>query len=73
METDSRPNGAPVNRVGLCADCLHARRITNRRGAVFLLCARAAADPRFRRYPSLPLLRCPGHQPGTAPPDPADA
>ena len=59
--------------VGLCADCRHARRIANRRGSSFLLCARAAADPRFVRYPPIPVLRCPGHQPGALPPDPADA
>lgn len=58
---------------GLCADCRHARRIANRRGSVFLLCARAAHESGFQRYPPLPVLRCPGHQPGAAPPDPADA
>lgn len=65
--------GAAMHRdpsgLGLCADCRHARRIGNRRGSVFLLCARAATDPRFTRYPPLPVLRCPGHAPG-APPAP---
>jgi hypothetical protein len=51
---------------GLCADCRHARRTANRRGSVFVLCARAAADPDFPRYPPLPVLRCPGHQPAPA-------
>lgn len=55
---------------GLCADCRHARQIGNRRGSVFLLCARAASDPRYRRYPPLPVLRCAGHEPGA--PSPAD-
>jgi len=59
-----------VNRdglgAGLCADCRHARRIANRRGSVFVLCARAAADPDYPRYPPLPVLRCPGHQPAPA-------
>ncbi len=50
---------------GLCADCRHARRIANRRGSEFLLCGRAVNDPRYRRYPPLPVLRCPGHQPGS--------
>lgn len=59
---------------GLCADCRYARRLANRRGSVFLLCARAATEPEFLRYPPLPVLRCRGHQPGAAaPPDPADA
>lgn len=62
-----------MNRAGLCADCRHARRIANRRGSMFVLCARAAADLRFLRYPPLPVRRCPGHQPAAAPPHPADA
>ncbi|HSP96219.1 MAG TPA: hypothetical protein VL049_03090 [Candidatus Dormibacteraeota bacterium] len=57
---------------GLCADCRHARRIATRRGSLFLLCDRAATDPGFPRYPPLPVLRCPGHEPGPTPPDSAD-
>ena len=56
---------------GLCADCRHARRIANRRGSVFLLCDRAATDPRFQRYPPLPVLRCPGYEPEATPTDPS--
>jgi hypothetical protein len=58
---------------GLCADCRHARRIANRRGSVFLLCDRAATDPRYLRYPPLPVIRCPGHEPGPPPPESPDA
>lgn len=56
---------------GLCADCRHARRIANRRGSLFLLCARASGDPRFRRYPPLPMLRCSGHE-SRPPAEPTD-
>lgn len=56
---------------GLCANCRHAQRIFNRRGSVFLLCGRAAGDARYLRYPPLPVLRCPGHEPNP-PPEPAD-
>jgi len=45
---------------GLCETCAHARLIRSARGARFLLCGLAAADPRFRRYPALPVLACPG-------------
>jgi hypothetical protein len=48
---------------GLCADCRHARRIASARGSTFHLCARAASDPRYARYPRLPVLHCPGHEP----------
>jgi hypothetical protein len=34
----------------------------NRRGSRFYLCERSATDARFRRYPSLPVLACPGFE-----------
>ncbi|MEO8602048.1 MAG: hypothetical protein ABI629_05675 [bacterium] len=55
---------------GLCAECRHVRRIRSGRGSTFLLCGLAATDPRFRRYPPLPVLHCPGYQSGP-PSDPA--
>jgi hypothetical protein len=48
--------------VGLCAGCRHARRVPTPR-SVFWLCQRAATDPRFMRYPRLPMLSCPGFEP----------
>ena len=50
-------------RAGLCADCVHARRIESDRGAIFYLCELAAVDPAYRKYPPLPVLRCAGYQP----------
>jgi hypothetical protein len=49
-------------RAGLCADCVHARRIESDRGAIFYLCELAAVDPSYRKYPVLPVLRCAGYQ-----------
>jgi hypothetical protein len=49
-------------KVGLCADCRHARRIESDRGAVFFLCERALTDPRFQKYPRLPLVTCEGYE-----------
>jgi hypothetical protein len=51
-------------QAGLCASCAHARVQPNARGSRFWRCARADADPRFRRYPPLPVLRCEGHEAG---------
>ena len=45
---------------GLCAVCLHARRIASDRGSVFVMCARSRTDARFPRYPPLPVLSCAG-------------
>ena len=54
---------------GLCATCRHARRVDSRRGSTFVLCGRAAADPRYVRYPPLPVLRCPGYEAAVPEPD----
>jgi hypothetical protein len=35
----------------------------NARGSAFWRCARADSDPRFRRYPPLPVRSCNGHEP----------
>jgi hypothetical protein len=47
---------------GLCASCLHARRVQSRRGSVFRLCSLSHTDARFPRYPRLPVLRCAGYE-----------
>jgi len=52
---------------GLCGRCRHVRRVENRRGSTFYLCRLAEVDPRFRRYPPLPVLRCAGFEPEEAP------
>jgi hypothetical protein len=49
--------------VGLCAGCRHARVIETARSR-FWLCGRSATDSRFARYPRLPVLECPGYEPG---------
>jgi hypothetical protein len=47
--------------LGLCANCIHARRITSDRGSVFLLCELSKTDPHFEKYPQLPVLSCSGY------------
>jgi hypothetical protein len=55
--------GSPdVARVGLCAACRHARIVRSKR-STFWLCERSRTDPRFPRYPNLPVLRCVGFEP----------
>lgn len=51
---------------GLCDSCLHQRVVRNTRGSSFSLCRRAKDDERYARYPRLPVLRCPGHEPRAA-------
>ena len=50
------------SHVGLCATCNWVRIVTNRRGSVFYRCLRADTDPRFLRYPPLPVQSCPGYE-----------
>ncbi len=56
-------NPSPLPPAGLCGHCRHARILRSARSA-FLLCARAAGDPAFARYPRLPVLACAGFEPG---------
>lgn len=62
MREPSGTTGDP--RIGLCAACRHARVVRNRRGSAFWLCGRSATDPRFPKYPPLPVRSCPGYEKG---------
>jgi hypothetical protein len=57
----SSPDANP--RLGLCADCLHARLIESSKGSQFLLCQLSESDPSFPKYPRLPILACAGYSP----------
>jgi len=48
---------------GLCASCEHSRRMESDRGSVFIRCELALTDPRFAKYPRLPVLECDGYKP----------
>jgi hypothetical protein len=61
-------SGSPP--AGLCADCVWARRIVSKTGSMFLLCRRSETDPDYAKYPRLPVLVCPGHEPPQAAPMP---
>jgi hypothetical protein len=49
--------------VGLCEQCADVRVIESTRGSAFYLCRLSERDPRFAKYPRLPVLVCPGYQP----------
>ena len=59
---DAEPDGGPKISpdVGLCSACTFVRRVESRRGSVFYRCERSAEDPRYPKYPPLPVLTCPG-------------
>lgn len=60
MTTPRRPTRPEA---GLCADCRHAHVVETARRSVFWRCTRAETDPRYLRYPPLPVRVCPGHEP----------
>jgi hypothetical protein len=47
---------------GLCDSCRHCKRTTSARGSVFRLCRLHESDPRFAKYPRLPVLICAGYE-----------
>ncbi len=51
-------------KVGLCADCRHARRVESDRGSVFWRCELSVSDPSFPKYPRLPVRECRGYEVG---------
>lgn len=57
----------PVTPIGLCSSCLHQKRIRSGRGSEFSMCLRHRDDPRYPKYPRLPVLACPGHEPRPRP------
>lgn len=57
-----RERDAPAEvRVGLCARCRHARRVEAPR-AVYWMCRLSLTDPRYDKYPRLPVVACAGYE-----------
>ena len=52
---------------GLCDSCVHQQLVHTTRGSTFSLCARSKNEPEYPKYPRLPVLRCPGHEPRDRP------
>jgi hypothetical protein len=56
---------------GLCESCKHVKTLTSSRGSVFYMCQLAETNPRFSRYPPLPVLKCKGYEAQAETPPPA--
>jgi hypothetical protein len=48
--------------VGLCATCAYTQVVSSKSGSVFWLCSRSREDAQYPKYPTLPVLECPGHE-----------
>jgi hypothetical protein len=46
---------------GLCGTCRHCQVVETPRSR-FFLCRRSFDDARYRKYPVLPVLVCPGYE-----------
>ncbi len=57
------PAADASQRVGLCSRCRHAARQASAKGSEFWRCRLADSDPRFLRYPPLPVHACSGFEP----------
>ncbi len=60
MNAPERPEEHAISS-GLCESCRHARVIRSSRDSLFLRCGLADSDPRFAKYPRLPVLQCDGY------------
>ena len=65
MMNDPRDGGQAdeARRVGLCVACSHVHVITSTRGSRFYLCRLSVSDPRFPKYPPIPVLAWSGFVP----------
>ena len=61
MEEDRRLLDRLTAPPGLCATCEHLRLAASPR-SVFVRCGLADTDPRFPKYPPLPVVRCAGYR-----------
>lgn len=65
LESDAMSNAGgkdTEDRVGLCSRCRHAHVIRSHKGSTFYMCGLAATDPRFVKYPALPVRSCDGYE-----------
>jgi len=61
-DQSTHPHDGLRDPIGLCRTCRHVRVIGNQRGSQFYLCQLSESDPRFAKYPRLPMQRCAGFE-----------
>jgi hypothetical protein len=53
---------SPAMNAGLCETCRHQYLVRNTRGSSFSRCERSKTDPRYPKYPRIPVTSCEGHE-----------
>ena len=61
MGTSPSDPGTERVAAGGCVSCVYARLIRAKANDVYYFCERSVNDPRYARYPRLPMLTCEGH------------
>jgi hypothetical protein len=61
MKQTNPPDDSILTK-GLCTTCVHVRVVESSHSFRFLLCGLSQTDPRFPKYPRLPVLSCSGYQ-----------
>ncbi len=57
---DTPGTNSPVDRIGLCATCVHCAVVEGGKGKQYYLCGLSKTDKSFPKYPPLPVLACDG-------------
>ncbi|MEM3087387.1 MAG: hypothetical protein QXO51_03875 [Halobacteria archaeon] len=57
-----KPLSMDPGNPGLCATCVHSRKVETTRGTAYWMCELSKSDPRFPKYPRLPVARCEGYR-----------
>jgi hypothetical protein len=52
----------PRPSAGLCDACRHQQLVRTGRGSEFSMCLRSRTDPRYAKYPRVPVLACRGYE-----------
>ncbi|HEX8695405.1 MAG TPA: hypothetical protein VF746_23535 [Longimicrobium sp.] len=63
MAAPLRPPPSPPPPPGLCETCANVKVVETRKGSRFYLCTLSEVDPRFPKYPRIPVVRCIGYVP----------
>jgi hypothetical protein len=56
-----QPYARAATPAGLSERCVNVRVVSSQSGTHFYRCGLASTDPRFAKYPRLPVLRCAGY------------
>ena len=56
------PPDREAARLGLCATCRFGRVFRSGKGVTYVSCERSKIDPRYPRFPTVPVLECAGFE-----------